>query len=53
MQKYFYGGMTIKLLKTSSILLLFLFVAPSVAQDTPFFDTNSKFKPTTAIELCD
>ena len=35
MQKYFYGGMTIKLLKTSSILLLFLFVAPSVAQDTP------------------
>ena len=40
MQKYFYGGMTIKLLKTSSILLLFLFVAPSVAQDTPLFLTQ-------------
>ena len=40
MQKYFYGGMTIKLLKTSSILLLFLFVAPSVAQDTPTFLTQ-------------
>ena len=40
MQKYFYGRMTIKLLKTSSILLLFLFVAPSVAQDTPLFLTQ-------------
>ena len=40
MQKYFYGGMTINLLKTSSILLLFLFVAPSVAQDTPLFLTQ-------------
>ena len=40
MQKYFYGGMTIKLLKTSSILLLFLFVAPSVAQDIPPFLTQ-------------
>ncbi|MEC8211116.1 MAG: hypothetical protein VX031_00040, partial [Bacteroidota bacterium] len=40
MQKYFYGGMTINLLKTSSILLLFLFVAPSVAQDPPLFLTQ-------------
>ena len=40
MQKYFYGGMTIRLLKTSSVLLLFLFVAPSVAQDTPLFLTQ-------------
>ncbi len=40
MQKYFYGGMTIKMLKTSSILLLFLFVVPSVAQNTSPFLTQ-------------
>ena len=46
MQKYFYGGMTIKLLKTSSVLLFFLFIGPSIAQDTPPFLTQIRnFNP--------
>ena len=46
MQKYFYGGMTIKLLKTSLVLLFFLFIAPSVAQDAPPFLTQIRnFNP--------
>ena len=34
MQKDFYGGMIIRLLTTSLVLLFFLFVTPLVAQDT-------------------
>ena len=40
MQKDFYGGMIRRLLTTSSVLLLFLFVAPSAAQDTTPFLTQ-------------
>ena len=35
-------------------LVAFLICSPvSCTRHPPFFDTNSKFKPTTAIELCD
>jgi protein involved in polysaccharide export with SLBB domain len=40
MQKDFYGGMIIRLMTTSSVLLFLLIVAPSVAQDTPPFLTQ-------------
>ena len=40
MQKDLYDGMIIRLLTTSLVLLLFLFVAPSVAQSTPPFLTQ-------------
>ena len=40
MQKVFFSGMVRRLLTTSSVLLLFLFVAPSVAQDTTPFLTQ-------------
>ena len=40
MQKVFFSGMVRRLLMTSSVLLLFLFVAPSVAQDTTPFLTQ-------------
>ena len=40
MQKVFFSGMVRRLLTTSSVLLLFLFVAPSAAQDTTPFLTQ-------------
>lgn len=40
MQKDFYGGMIIRLLTTSLVLLFFLFVTPLVAQDTTPFLTQ-------------
>ena len=46
MQKVFFSGMIRRLLTTSSVLLLFLFVAPSAAQDiTPFLTQIRNLNP--------